>query len=493
MRNRRGWFCCGLLLSAVLSARLAADEFTYVDETGKKVVVQARLHGSAQGFQALERWDGQLQLVPTAAIVNREVTGDPPPLTLAGMEALVREKFGADLVKTDTRENTLVVLVLSSPLPKSSETQARAFLTKAAGFMGRVDDVFVKFGKSLKLPLHEPKFPLVLLIFESDDDFEKYAQEVTGGQGLSADNILGFYSLFTNWLAVRMSSCDSFEVPLHEAIHLQVYNRLLPRLADVPQWFNEGIATGFEGTGDKVNTNPTKISAHYAKQARQVPRSAAWTTVVENDASFSADVLAGDAYTLAWSMHWMLVTRHEEDYVKFVTDLARREPLVKPPSGQRLRTFEETFHVSVAELQAQFPEALEAGIRRQKVDLTEKNQVGRAARQQALCEYQIDAVVRDDLGGQLQTSGKIQNISTLRPMTFYITLVTGNGVYAEWLQTDVKPRGIVDLPPQVARKVIPNAPRGRADQFQIFVKSAAADSPTAQKWKSGQVPGPPVP
>lgn len=478
-------------LFALLAQPARCDEFTYVDENGGVVTIQARLHGSGQGFQALERWDGQLQLVPTGAIRNRENTGDPTPISLAGMEDLIRLRFGTELVRVETRENMFVALILSSPLPKSGEAAANTFLGKAVRFMVNVNTTFERFAKSLKLPLRDARFPLVLLMFESDTDFEKYASEVTGGDGLSSTNILGFYSLFTNWLAVRMSSCDSFEVPLHEAIHLQVYNRLLPRLAEIPQWFNEGIATGFEGTGDKVNTNPTRVSSHYARQARGLPANADWNNIFHNDAAFSSDVLAGDAYTLAWCMHWMVVSKYPKEYAKFVEELAQRPPLERLSRADRESRFKEVFQSSIADLQSEFPKALEAAIRKQNVNMVDPSQVGRAARQQALCEYEIDAVMRQDRGGQLHVGGRIQNISTLRPMTFYLTLVTGNGVYADWLMTDVAPRKTVQLPQQIANKRMAVPPGGSADSFQVFVRSAAADSDQARAWKAGPLPGPP--
>jgi hypothetical protein len=93
--------------------------------------------------------------------------------------------------------------------------------------MNNVDSVFLKFAESMDLPLHEPRHPLVLVIFELDEDFNKYVEEATGKGGLPPESILGFYWPVTNWLVVRMSSCDSFEVPLHEAIHQQVANRIL--------------------------------------------------------------------------------------------------------------------------------------------------------------------------------------------------------------------------------------------------------------------------
>ncbi len=73
------------------------------------------------------------------------------------------------------------------------------------------------------------------MIFETDEDFEEYTTKHTGGRGLSAGNIAGFYSPQTNYLYVRMSECYDFSTPLHEAIHQQCFNTgVLARLTDSP-------------------------------------------------------------------------------------------------------------------------------------------------------------------------------------------------------------------------------------------------------------------
>ena len=74
--------------------------------------------------------------------------------------------------------------------------------------MKTVEKVFVDFVNDLKIETEKPRFPLVLLIFETDDDFMKFTAEETGGRGLSAGSILGYYSGLSNRLVIRMSECQ---------------------------------------------------------------------------------------------------------------------------------------------------------------------------------------------------------------------------------------------------------------------------------------------
>jgi len=473
----------------VLGAHLFGDEITY-REDGNTYTIQARMIGSGQGFQALERADGQLAIVPNAAIQERIPKDDPEPIDAAGMEELLKKKFGADLVRTEQKKPFLVALVLASPIEKSSEARAGAFLKKASRFMYNVDNVFMKYARSMRFPVQDPRYPMVLLIFESDEDFNKYASEATGGNGLSSNVIAGFYSGLTNWLAVRMSSCDTYEVPLHEAIHQQMYNRVFTRLSPIPKWFDEGIATGFESNGDRIDTNPARVNKRYARQAKQLSRNAKWENVVADDGAFTADVLAGDAYTLAWCMHWMLATQHKDEYREYVQELAKRPSLELLESSERTARFEAAFGVSVSDLQRDFPRALEANLKRQRINLDQADTKGRSRQQQALGEVDVQAVRRLDLGGQLEAAGTIKNISPLRTMTFYITLETGSGIYTDWLIPNLRPGQKRPLPKQIANKRSPNAANGDPGTYRVWVRSSPSQSDRAKAWNSGQVPGP---
>lgn len=480
-----------LLVYGCLPSSLFADTITYLDRDREEQTIEATHIGSQQGFEAFERRDGQIALIPGGAIQER-VPGDVEPIDTAGMIELLEQRFGENLVRTRVEDPFIVALVLASPIDRSSEARATALVRKAADFMDDVDRVFLRYARSMKFPLRDPKYPLLLVIFESDDDFNQYAEEATGGRGLSAGVIAGFYSGITNWLAIRMSSCDTFEVPLHEAIHLQMYNRVFQRLAPIPKWFDEGIATGFESNGKRIDTNPALINKHFARLSTRLSPGASWERVVKNDAAFTADVLAGEAYTLAWCMHWMLAKQHKEAYQNYVNELSQRPTLGTLEEDERVERFEEAFGVSVAELEKDFDRTLQANLKRQRINLDNDNAPanGRSVQQQALGEVDVQAVRRLELGGQLQVAGSLKNVSPLRTMTFYVTLETTSGVYADWLVEDLAPGRTKPLEKQVANKLAPGAPGGQANSYRVFIRSVPSGSREAEKWKAGDIPGP---
>ncbi|MCA9055894.1 MAG: DUF1570 domain-containing protein [Planctomycetaceae bacterium] len=490
LRLRLRWLLSFLLLLSLASGAATADEFTVVDEQGASETFEARLAGSGQGFFALEEANGRMRVVPEGAVKDRQTKDGPEPIDAAGMLQLLRDEFGADRVEAMVSDPYIAAVVLAGPLEKSKEARLRAYLRTAASFLANVDKVFAGYARLMKFPLDKPRFPLVMLVFEQDSDFEKYAQDVTQGRTLSAGNIAGFYSGMTNWLAVRMSECFTFEVPLHEAIHQQVYNRgVFQRLAPIPAWFNEGIATGFENEGERIGGNPSKINPRYARQSRTAT-TVSWADLVEDDAAFRGDVLAGEAYTHAWCLHWMLATAETDSYRRFVQELSQRDPLAEISGEERLAHFQAVFGKNVGDVQQEFPRQLVNLAKRQKVNFAEDKVAGYSETLSGPAEVQLEAVSRVDQGGVLYLRGTVENKSPFRDWMLYVTVVTDSGAYADWQLPLVRAGQKVTLPQQTASKRLPGSSGGGSRTFRVRVFAALPGSATAKSWQNGDLPTP---
>jgi hypothetical protein len=475
----------------VAACPVHADQFTFVNESGETETVEARLMGSGQEVHALETADGRVRIVPQAAVQKREVAEGPAPLSVAEMIALLQEEFGKDKVRAMESAPYVPALVLAGPVEPAQESKVRAYLRTAATFLGNVDKVFASYARLMRFDLEKPRFPLVMLIFEADEDFEAYTRSITGGQGLSAGNISGFYSPLTNWLAVRMGECFTFEVPLHEAIHQQVFNRgVFQRLAPTPAWFNEGIATGFENEGDRIAGNPSKVNVRYARLAQRAT-TVSWADVVRDDSAFRGDVLAGEAYTHAWCLHWMLAIGHTEAYRRYVQELGGHEPLQELSEEERLKHFEEVFGKPVAELQRDFPRQLQLAAKRQKLSFADEQTPGQSVTQSGPAEVKLEAVSRVDQGGLLTARGSVKNLSPFRDWTLYVVVETTSGMYADWLLPSVRSGQSAPLNPQAATKVMRGARGGPASSYRVHVRAAAPGSDEAKAWIRGELPASP--
>jgi hypothetical protein len=466
-----------------------ADTFTYTDDQKQTRTLDARLVASGSGVHVLGQADGQYLLVSQSNLQARVAGPDPEPVTVNEMQELLVDEFGGDYLRTKTEGPFIVGLVLAGPLPPQAETKANTFLRRAARFMKRVDRVFTGFCRELRLDTRRPEYPLVLLIFETDRDFDAYAAKPANGRGLDVESMAGFYSPLTNRLAMRIGECRTFEVPLHEAIHQQAYNRgVLQRLADVPVWFDEGIATGFETDGVRIDIGPTKINANYAQQ---VPQSTTltWQDIVEDDRKFRGNVLAGEAYVHAWSLHWLLITQHRRGYTKYVKQLGQIAPLGKPTEAERDQLFLECFGQSVESLHKEFPRLLTAQMKREQIPAEKDGSNGNVI-YAAASEVTLTARKRADEDGLLEVRGTLRNVSPYRDWAYHVTVQTDGGLYAQWHIQSVKSQAERSLNERFVDKVIDGGPGQTGSRFWVDVTCALPDSPEAERWRRGEFPIP---
>ena len=468
----------GLLVLA--TGLLRADTFEYVDQYREKQTVDARLYATGDGVMALELEDGSLRLIPEAVIRKRTPGEDPTPITPDEMLMRLHDEFGEELFRGEVAGNFVIGIVLTAPLPKTSERAVQRNLLKSAGYMRSIERTFASFCKTLSIQTETPTYPLVVLIFETDEDFEEYTTKQTGGRGLSAGNIAGFYSPQTNYLYVRMSECYDFSTPLHEAIHQQCFNTgVLARLAPIPVWFSEGMATGFEGSGDKVKGDPRKLNASYAKllsEMGQLP-SLGWTETVEQDAVFRGDIFAGDAYINAWSLHWLLVTQKRRDYGSYLKYLQTLQPLTEVDDRTRIQKFEESFGVAPDELRNEFLKSFDGAFRRTKLPPDEQTQQGLVSTKKNLAG--VDVYVETN-GLTTSVQARLLNISPIRDMAYYVVVYTNGGRVAEWYLPKLKMNEATMLQPQSLR--------GPASAFGVAIKSTPFDSEENARWSRGQFP-----
>ena len=165
------------------SESVLADEFVYTDEDGRVQTVEARLYASGQGILALELASGSLQLVPQGVVRKRTPGVDPKPISPQQMLDRLRNEFGEDQFRGVVSGQYVIGVVLQAPLPKTSERRVGTALRRSARYMQSIERMFQTFVRSMDVEPQQSRYPMVVLIFETDDDFEEYTAKTTGNRG----------------------------------------------------------------------------------------------------------------------------------------------------------------------------------------------------------------------------------------------------------------------------------------------------------------------
>lgn len=478
-----------LLVGVVSAGEVFADEVEFVNKEGNRQVIQGRIYAADPLKTVLKKDDGSFELVPSALITKRTPSDPPAFATSEQMLQRLQEEYGRELFRGAVSGHFVVGVVLQAPVPKKNEPRLQRALERAVGYMKSIEESFDKFITSLDIELQEPESPLLLLIFESDGDFEEFAAERFGKSSMTAQDVKGFYSNLTNGLYVRMSECASFDTPLHEAIHQLCFNKgIFRRLAPVPVWLAEGMACSFEASGTRVRSNPGQLNSEFAAvlverfrgpagQRWNQPTNPFWTQLVQNDSQFRGKESWVEAYIFSWGLHWVLVKKYKDQYANYLRYVTQLEPFQEVGDVERLNQFETVFATSADVMWTPFRKSFDRLASRSPSVKKEIGRTGISRRESHLASVSMYAA-RDS--SRLIANGELRNISPFRDMAYYVALRTDGGRMLHWFLPSVRPGKSVKLRRQQSAAA--------GTTFNVLVRSAPAKSETAAMWASGSFP-----
>lgn len=350
----------------------AADNLFKVTMTGKnaeqqtvegRIVVEA-----ADGGIMLQTRAGHLHSITPKVEIAREDTGKPYlPYTADEMATELLQQFG-DGFHIHQTDNYVICT-------NTSETYSKwcgiLFERLAAGFLRQWE-------KS-DLNLHQPKSPLVAIIFRSQQQFSEFATQDEGPELAAAQ---GYYSIRSNRMVMfDLTSADRTAVTsgsdiarrlamkpanvstvVHEATHQIAFNTgLHTRYADNPLWLTEGMAMYFETpdlrspkgwkTAGRINLSRLKIFKDYVSKRRK-PDSL--TAMLQDNDSFQEPGSIHDAYAEAWAFSYFLMKTYREKYIEYLKLIQAKPRLAWDSKEQRVQDFTTAIGKSPEKLNTEF-------------------------------------------------------------------------------------------------------------------------------------------
>ena len=325
------------------------------------VVVEA-----VDGGLLLEREDERLELVQPDVILSRTPVARPEvesPRDL-GRRILGELPPGFDLLVT---KHYCVCFDTS-----------RAYAQWCAALFERLYDAFANFWKQAGLEMSPPPRPLLVVIFADRQRYEAFAARDLGA---AADRVVGYYNLMTNRIttfdltgsaglprpagqAAARAGLEILGSPeasgmvatlVHEATHQMAFNGgLHQRLAPVPLWLSEGVATYFEtpdlasdrGWKGIGNVNTSRLERFLASH-----RAGTLEQIVLGDEPFRRPDEALDAYSKAWALTFFLMQTRKAAFIGYLRTISRKEPLADDSPEERLRDFKTAFGAAPQDLE----------------------------------------------------------------------------------------------------------------------------------------------
>jgi hypothetical protein len=334
---------------------------------GLRTITGRVLVEAVDGGLLLERPEGRYEIVEPATIVSRarveEATQPETPREL-GQKILAELPPGFDVHVT----RHYVVCFDTS----------RDYARWCAALFERLHDAFGNFWTKADLDVTDPPRPLVVVIFADRAAYEAHASRDLGA---AADRVVGYYNLLSNRVTTfDLTGTDGLSRPggpragpaaqimaspaaaglvstlVHEATHQMAFNcGMHRRLAPVPLWLTEGIATYFETPeldSDRGWRGIGAINRPRLDRFLATHRPGDLAAIVAADDRFRKADAPLDAYAAAWALTRHLVDTRKRAFVDYLRLQATKQPLAADSAEQRMREFEATFGASPTEVEA---------------------------------------------------------------------------------------------------------------------------------------------
>lgn len=234
-----------------------------------------------------------------------------------------------------------------------------------------------------KLPLTDPQFPMVAIIFGSKAEYDQHVLRELGAD----QSMIAYYNLQTNRvtmydLTAQLGPANSnlssrrleqiLQTPaaipmvatiIHEATHQLIFNRgIQTRFAESPLWLNEGLAIFFE-TPALNSTHGWRVPGLINDQRLLTFRKTlahrqanALATMIQSDDPFRETETATDNYAAAWAFNHFLLNRHAEPFVQYIKFMSEKKALIEDTPETRLADFKKFMGDDLEKLEQEFIE-----------------------------------------------------------------------------------------------------------------------------------------
>jgi len=234
--------------------------------------------------------------------------------------------------------------------------------------------------KRKKFKLTEPKFPLPVIVFSTQAQFQQQVDREFGpGQKMLAyygiqSNRVTLYDLTAGQKSPNQPLDNDRRIDevlsspaakpmvatmIHEATHQLIFNRgMQTRYAESPLWLNEGLANFFEAPSRKGRgrgwVGPGEIFEQRLFRYRKLLQTNQTPTIeslVLDNKRFNTPETFLDAYAEAWALNHYLLNKKPKEFVAYLNHMAKKKALDEDPPAKRLIEFKQFFG-DIGELEA---------------------------------------------------------------------------------------------------------------------------------------------
>jgi hypothetical protein len=364
-----------LVVVAFFESPLLALEHVTIKREGKTIEVTGKIEVEAQdGGVMLLAADGVLWPIVAEEIVSK--TSDAAPF-----KPLTKEELGPQLM----RELPAGFKIHQTQHYLIAYNTSEAYAKWVGALYERLYRGFYTYWEHRGWKLAEPEFPLVAIVFDTQENYAAYARTEIGE---GTKTIIGYYSLQSNKMtmydltgvegakfgndknAAGMINRILLSQPaaertvatiVHEATHQLAFNSgMHVRFSDLPFWVSEGLAVYFESPDLKNAKGWSTIGAVNRfsllnfRKFSQKRTNDGFELLLTDDKRFRDPAAAADAYAEAWALTYFLQKTKPEQYTRYLKALSKLPTLGSTDPADRRAKFKAAFGEDTAALEQEF-------------------------------------------------------------------------------------------------------------------------------------------
>ncbi len=292
------------------------------DDEGNRVV--ARYHVGVDDTRIVLLPDGRLKAIEAQLTTPTDDPFEPMSMDEVRDQWLADERLAKLGMKSIQSKRFLF-------LYNTSDSYIRATRT----ILETMYPAVRKYFQRTKIDTYEPEFPLVVIAFATDDQFQEFKRMPEGVVAYydSAVNSVSMYEQSRlNRVAPQVAIMNSISTVAHEGVHQILHNiGVQQRLSRWPMWLSEGLPEFFAPTSTGVGAKWKGLGAANdlrmkeivddIKQGRRLGSGTHLARLVQLDEFDSQE------YAYSWGViHWM-ARKHREELFACIREASQLQPL----------------------------------------------------------------------------------------------------------------------------------------------------------------------
>ncbi|MDG2383842.1 MAG: DUF1570 domain-containing protein [Pirellulaceae bacterium] len=308
---------------------------------GRRVIVNHK-DALVVGIVHVEVGNRFVVLLPNGQLISAksdEVTPTERPFVAATKAEIAHELTTGRFQGFRTRTTKRYIYVYNT---------SDAFATATSRIMETMYPGLFNYFRRQRIPVEDPRFPLVVVMFRTQDEFEKYRSMPPGlvayYNGLSNHVVMYEQSRLTE-IAPELAFKQSISTIAHEGVHQILHNiGVQQRLSRWPLWFSEGLAEYFaptdlrkrvrwKGVGLVNDLRLHELSEHF-KANRGKPTSG--QLIRKTVEATSLDSLG---YATSWALVNYLAKHERANFYAYLRRVSKIGPLETAQPGSLFTEF----------------------------------------------------------------------------------------------------------------------------------------------------------